>query len=213
MRTHRALRRNLAAGFSMLEVLIAALILTGGLLSLAWVAAQMSVTTPRGGWMTTAVILASEKLEDLNKYTQTDPNISFNGANTTAGSLDPTTTPTDNIGGQQVDYWDQVQISTGNGSMDETVSSRDPITGKQVYTTIEHKPDGTVQVLPPAAALPATTGDMIVFKRNWLIEKDPVVAGNPVVGIRRVTVLVTLQSQIGIKGTLPITFQTSMVRP
>ena len=43
------------------------------------------------------------------------------------------------------------------------------------------------------------------FKRRWIIEMD-----QPVTGVRRITVLVTLENQ---QVQPPVTFQMSMVRP
>jgi hypothetical protein len=59
----------------------------------------------------------------------------------------------------------------------------------------------------------------VTFKRNWVIEQDPVVNGVTITGVRRVTVLVTLMgtpishSIFYAPLAVPVTFQMSMVRP
>jgi hypothetical protein len=96
-----------------------------------------------------------------------------------------------------------VQLSSANGGISETSSGKDA-TGNTVYNTITHLPDGTV--LPSGSgALPPLAPDTLIFNRRWVIEKD-----QPVAGVRRVTVLVTLKNPV---LSQTVTFQNSMVRP
>src|SRR5437588_5115183 len=85
-------------GFTLIETMVAILVLTIGLFS---VAALMSSTLNMGAharYMSTAALLASEKLEDLSRLPNTD------------AALNPGT------------YNDTVQISTNNGNVAETTS-------------------------------------------------------------------------------------------
>jgi type IV pilus assembly protein PilV len=166
-------------GFALIEVMIAIVILAVGLLGLAALMAQLTGTTGQSRYMGTMVVLASEKLEDLNRIPVTvpaDPAI-FAADGGTAGSITADTGP---LGG--VVYFDQVQLSSENGTF----------------------------VAPSAANGKAAgaSSDMLIFKRRWVIEKDP--AGLPA-GVRRITVRVTLLD--GTQEARATTFQTSMVRP
>jgi prepilin-type N-terminal cleavage/methylation domain-containing protein len=195
-------------GFSLLEAVLAIVILTVGLLGAAALMAQMAGTTVQSRYMSTESLLASEKLDDLNRYLNSDQQIAVTKG-LTAGSLagDVTDNVTVNGNTETVKYFDDVQISSGSGNsagagaMEETVSGIDPVTGNQQWITTVHRADGTVTSVT-AANPPASATDTLVFKRRWMIEKDV-----PVVGAYRITVLITLQNTIQ-----PATFQSSMVR-
>ena len=62
-------------GFTLLEVLISLVILTVALMSMALLAAQMLNGTRGSQFMSTAASLASAKLEDLNRWSPTDPQV------------------------------------------------------------------------------------------------------------------------------------------
>jgi FlaG/FlaF family flagellin (archaellin) len=142
--------------------------------------------------MTQAATLATEKLEDLNRYPTSDGNVTVpNGVS--VGSL------TANVTG----YFDEVYFSPTAGALVETTTGLDS-NGNLQYTTMSYTPDGNMTGPNNASTPPASTGST-VFERRWIIEKD-----QPVVGIRRVTVLVNLLNQ-STAGT--VTFQMSMVRP
>jgi len=192
----------MAGGFSILETLVAIAILTFGLLALAGLVAQMSSATPRSGYMSTAVLLASEKLEDLTRYAATDPSVAVpNGKS--IGDVTHDAAP-QTIGSEVINYSDTVQMSAGEGFITETTSGLDS-NGNVVYFTVQHKPDGTITTLPATPNPPVPSGSTLVFDRRWLIEQDV-----PVVGVKRITVWVGLVSPA---GGPPITFQTSSVRP
>jgi protease II len=98
-----------------------------------------------------------------------------------------------------------VQISSGAGSIEEVTQGLNSA-GVATYTTITHKPDGTVlSVNTPSTTAPTQTSDMLLFSRRWTIEKD-----QPVNNVMRITVRVTL-----LNGTRNQTtsFQSSIVRP
>jgi type IV pilus assembly protein PilV len=87
-------------GFALIEVMIAILILGVGLLGLAALMAQLTGTTGNSRYMGTQVMLASEKLEDLNRLQTGD------AALAPGGSLTADT----------ANYSDQVQVSSDNGT-------------------------------------------------------------------------------------------------
>jgi prepilin-type N-terminal cleavage/methylation domain-containing protein len=192
--------REAAGGFTLVETMVAMAIMAIGLLGAAALMSQMSVSSNDSRYMSIEALLASEKLEDLNHWQPSDPNVTVT-AGATAGSLTADLTAT--VGTTPVDYFDTVQISSGNGAMIETTTATSPA-GVLTYTTTTHSPDGTVNVANSAVA-PATPPDMLLFKRRWVIEKD-----QPVPNVLRITVLVQL-----LNGTRAqtATFQTSMVRP
>jgi hypothetical protein len=150
--------------------------------------------------MSTEALLASEKLEDLNHWPVGDPAIAVTSG-TTAGSLTADLRQTVTVGAvtEQVDYYDQVLISAGNGTIIETVTSTD-VSGNTIYTTTTHSPNGQVTVTSSTSA--PSSADMLTFRRRWVIEKD-----TPVTGVRRMTVVVSLLNQPNAAQ-----FQASMVR-
>jgi Tfp pilus assembly protein PilV len=199
---HRKNRRS--GGFALIEAIIAIAILAVGLLGVAALLAQLGGNSTQSRYMSTEALLASEKLDDLNRLPFGDPAIAVPNGNT-AGSLTADVTDTVTVGAfpaQVVDYFDQVRVSAGNGNMVETVSGLD-VNGKTVFTTTAHAPDGSITVTTSSTA-PNPTPDMLVFARHWVIEQN--VAGLPA-GVRRFTVLVSLVNPV-----LPATFQSSMLR-
>src|ERR1700744_1045544 len=94
-------------GFALIEVMIAIVILAIGLLGLAALLAQLTGTTTQSRYMGAEVMLASEKLEDLNQRTATDPVLAAGGdlvANTPG-------------------YNDTVQLSSTNGIVNDQAIS------------------------------------------------------------------------------------------
>ena len=191
-------------GFAMIETVIAIAILAVGLLGIAALLAQLGGNSTQSRYMSTEALLASEKLDDLNRYPYGDPAIAVPNGNT-AGSLTADTTATVTVGAfppEVVDYFDTVRISAGNGNMVETVSGKDAL-GNPQFTTTTHAPDGSITVTTAATA-PGATADMLTFSRRWVIEQN--VAGLPA-GVRRFTVQVNLTNPV-----LPATLQASMLR-
>jgi prepilin-type N-terminal cleavage/methylation domain-containing protein len=211
----RLARNKSGRGFSLLEVMVAITVLTIGLISVAALATTMLATGKRSKYMALASTLASEKLEDLNRYPSDAPQVCVPTGNTTAGSLASgasetpvsVTCPTGTTG--SVPYGDDVDISFGQGNntcpneggcFAEQVSSVS--NGTTQYITTFHSPDGVINTTTPSTSPSSQT---MTFHRQWLIE-----ANTPVTGVRRITVLVNM-----VNNTVnpPVTFQMSTVRP
>ena len=183
----KAVKASRQRGFTLIETMVSILILTIGLVGTA---ALMSNSVNMGAharYVSTAALLASEKMEDLDRFPDNDPNLA------PGGSL------TADITG----YSDSVQISTANGNINEVTTANGTTT---LYT---QKPDGTV-VVTPAAGLPAVTPDMLTYDRRWQIVANPTVGVNTITGAVQITVLVTLTNQ-ALKPV--VTYQTSLVHP
>jgi prepilin-type N-terminal cleavage/methylation domain-containing protein len=227
METSQSLRRSktLARGFALIEVLVALCVLAIGLISLAALTAQMENGTERARFMGLAANLATEKLEDLNRWPSWDPNV-YAPSGGTSGSLTTDPAPasvTSNGVTETVSYFDDVVISNNGGSADtsgtgtcgsgntgavgETVSGLN--NGTTVYTTTYHCADGEVVSVQNNSATAADV-NAIEFHRRWTIESNPSINGTTVNNVRRVTVLVTLSN--GYMNP-PVSFQMSMVRP
>lgn len=99
-----------------------------------------------------------------------------------------------------VNYTDAVYLSAVNGTMTETYQTALPPSAS--YTTLTFSPNGQAPVISIGQTAPANAGE--TFDRRWVIEQD-----QPVAGIRRVTVLVTL---VDLTVQPPVTYQMSMVR-
>lgn len=198
--SHHNVRRQ--SGFTLLETLIAITVLSIGLLSMAALLARTSAMSVSSRYMSTQSLLASEKLDDLNRLSSSDPDI-FVPNGVSAGSLAANTSQNVTLNGTtyQVDYFDTVQISNGNGGVTETSTSTNAA-GATVYSTTVHSPNGQVTESVSTVA-PVISPDTLTLTRRWIIEQDV-----PIVGVRRITVVVTAQTQ---PPSNP--FQISMVRP
>ena len=205
-------KKSKARGFSLIEVMVAIAVLTIGLISVAALATTMLATGKRSKYMALASTLASEKLEDLSRYPNDQPEVCLPTGSTTVGSLttdvlQTTTCPTG--ASQSIAYDDDVSISFGNTSGDcpnqggcfaETITSVSG--GNTQYQTTYHSPDGRITTTAPTTTKSAQS---MTFHRRWLVEGD-----TPVAGTRRVTVVVNLVGNI---VNPPVTFQMSSVRP
>jgi prepilin-type N-terminal cleavage/methylation domain-containing protein len=230
-------------GFTLLEVLVSIAILAIGLMSAALLMSITFKDSVRSRYAAEAAQLASEKLEDLNRYPVAEnegvftpdfhievpagSTCSISGetcvgsiaaaltCGTTPGSCvaNPGASPntfTDSAGGNVVvDYSDSVYItatdsssgsSSPNGTLQETYQTQGGSSPQ--YTTLTFSPAGGIPVISNPASAPPS-GE--TFDRRWLIEQN-----EPVSGVRRITVLVTLMDQT-VQPT--VTFQMSMVRP
>jgi prepilin-type N-terminal cleavage/methylation domain-containing protein len=174
-------------GFTLIEMMVSIVVLTIGLVGTA---ALMSSSVNMGAharYQSTAALLASEKMEDLDRFPDGDQNLLPGGS----------------LGADVTGYSDSVQISTSSGNINETTTA-----GGVTYLYTQ-KPDGTV-VSTQGGALPAPTPDMLTFDRRWLITPNPVVGANTITGAVQITVLVTLTNQ-ALKPA--VTYQTSVVHP
>jgi len=189
------LNRRGSRGFSLVEVLVASVVLLIGVISVAGLIGSTLGGTSRSGYMNQAASLATEKLEDLNRYPNSAPQVTVIG--TSVGSLTSNTI----TGG--ISYFDEVYFSPSQGGVEETTARLDS-SGNTQYVTTTFTPGGQVSTSAPSTTPPAIAGET-AFERRWVIDQDV-----PVTGVRRVTVLVTLVNQ-----TIqpPVTFQMSMVRP
>jgi prepilin-type N-terminal cleavage/methylation domain-containing protein len=179
-------KRNPNSGFTILEVMVAILVLTIGLVGTAALMSTTVNSTARSHLMSTAALLASEKLEDLGRFDKNDTPVQA------GGSLAADTTG----------YFDQVQISVDNGQINETTTTNGTTTAYTQTPT-------SGMVVTPNAGLPAVTSDTLTFDRRWIITNN-----SPTTGVRTVTVLVTALTQAVVHGTQSqVTFQMSMVRP
>jgi hypothetical protein len=196
--------RNGTSGFTIAEVLVASFVLIVGLAAVAGVVGSTLGNTERSEYMTQAATLATEKLEDLNRFPSSDADIAVTNG-TSAGSLTSDSVQNVTVNGvtQPVNYYDEVYFSPTQGSLEETDSSLNA-QGATQYTTTTYSPNGQITSSAPSSTPPSTSGS-ISFDRRWIIE-----ANQPVTGVRRITVLVTLTNQ---QVQPPVTFQMSMVRP
>ncbi len=231
--------RNAGAekGFTLFEVMVAIVVLTIGLMSAAALMANIYKLSVRSRYMAMATQLASEELEDLNRWPATttfvDPHITVPAGSNTCGIAGETCigslTPypsgcTDGPCGygpinitvsgntSPVSYFDSVCLTAQNGQMTETYQN--PNSSSASYSTLTFFPSGIVPTVQTSSTQPLVG---MTFTRRWVIEQD-----KPVVGVRRITVLVTLDDRsVGLYSTLPsnelpppsVTFQMSMVRP
>jgi hypothetical protein len=190
-------------------VIIASFILMAGVLGAGLLITKMMLGSTASKDLSSAAVLLSEKLEDLNRWDVDDPHVCVPTGQTTIGSLttDITQTTTCAQGASaSISYYDDVysSLTEGNnvcadataGCFAETVSSI--VGGNAVYTTTVHSPNGILQSTssssPPGGA---------EFHRRWFIEQDA-----PTTGVRRVTVIITKAS-----ANPPISFQMTAVRP
>src|SRR5205807_7682595 len=184
-------KRRAQRGFTLLETLGAIAILSIGLLAMAGLMSQTTANSSRSRYMSEASILATQKLEELNRYPNSDPMVAITG--NSAGSL------TADTSASGINYFDDIQISAVGGTISETSSD-----SSGNYNTIVQQPDGTI-TSTSSAAVPALPAEALQFHRRWVIEKD-----TPIAGVRRITVFVQLLNP---PVTKPITFQISTVRP
>lgn len=183
-------------------------VLTVGLVALSSLAATTLNNTARSRYMGVAANLASEKLEDLNRYPTTDCNVAV-ASGSTYGSLttDSSQAVSCNSGTSTIDYYDDMDVTDSSGAISETTETGSG--SGLTYTTTRHTPDGLLNsngTMTTNSNSAATAGTNAVdFHRRWTIEMD-----QPLTGIRRITVLVTL-----VNGFMspPVSYQMTMVRP
>lgn len=164
-------------GFSMLEVVVALAVLVIGVSALAALAAAMLTHGSQSKYASLASTLASEKLEDLERWqgnvgdlasgiangaentTHTDPEICVPN-NVSAGGVTPgtdatPTTVTCNSATETVSYADNVSIDvTNSGDCPNPAdgcfaeSFSEVSGGTTTYYTTYHSPDGTIPGVP-----------------------------------------------------------------
>ena len=197
-------RQKISRGFTLIETMVALVVLCVGLVALGGLAAQTMNGTTRSRFLALSADLATEKLEDLSRWPTFDPNV-YAAAGTTVGSLTSDGSANVTSGGipsELVNYYDDVELSDANGAISETVSQ--VVSGTTSYKTTSHNPDGTITTTTSTSPTAANV-NAVGFHRRWAIEMD-----QPVSGLRRITVLVTLDNQY---MSPPVSFQMTMVRP
>jgi len=213
-----------ASGFTLVEVLVAMGILAIGLLGAAALISSLLASGGQARYMNMANVLASEKLDNLNKWPSTDQNVCDSTAcadstnspycnATSCGSLSGSATCT-----ASDPFCDQVTVSETSGANYETQTQvvTDPLTGTSTNqtTTIVHTSAGCVGT-PANCSVPTPSAGGTTFTRRWLISSDPTVISGAttktVTGARRVTVVVSLVNESSSQN--PVQFQMSMVRP
>jgi prepilin-type N-terminal cleavage/methylation domain-containing protein len=180
--------KALSRGFTLAEVCVSIAVLTIGLVAAAAMFGKVWGSTAYSEYMIEASTLVSEKLEDLNQFPNTDPNVAAGGslsANTTTGGIS---------------YYDEVYLSAATGAVTETqVISGTPY-------TITHQANGSIGTTNTSP----TTTSTIQFERRWVIESNPTVNGVTMTGMLRITALVTV---VNSSIQPPVHFQMSIVRP
>jgi type IV pilus modification protein PilV len=209
-------RNGNSRGFTIIEVLVASLVLAIGVLSAAALIGSVVGGTSRSEYMNQAATIASEKLEDLNRWpgkydlntgTDTgDPHVYVGNAGT-VGSLtsDVVQNVTANGSTEAVNYYDEVYFNPSQGALDEVDSGLSG-SGATQYTEISHPATGMITDPPPApTSTQPNVSQAIAFERRWTIELN-----QPVTGVRRITVQVTCMNGF---VQPPVVFQMSLVRP
>jgi prepilin-type N-terminal cleavage/methylation domain-containing protein len=197
-----------ARGFTLMEIMISIALLLVGVVAAATLFGNIWGATSHSQYMIQASTLASEKIEDLNRYPSGDPDVAVTSG-TTAGSLtaDTDASVTSNGVTETVDYFDEVFMDPSAGSIAETVATG--TSPSYTYTTTTHNPNGTITTAT-ATSLSTAQTNAIQFERRWRIELNPTIGGTVMTGMRRITVQVTT-----INGSIQPTvqFQMSLVRP
>jgi len=199
-------RKIAQRGFSLIEGVIAILVLTIGLVSMAMLISSTMSSTTESKYLSLASLLASEKLEDLDRWSSIDPHVAVT-AGSSAGDLTTDTGPisvTSNGVTEPVTYYDEVALGANQGTYSEVVSGL--VGGATNYVTTSFVPQGGLPQVTTSSTAPGSYS----FKRRWVIESNPTVNGTAITGLHRITVLV-LSEDPAVKP--PVKFQMSLVRP
>lgn len=166
LRKSRAIRKEGDDGFALIEVMFAIVILAVGLLGLAALLAQLSGSTTQSRYLGTEVMLASEKLEDLNQ-------LDYNAYKTTSlaagGSLVA----------NNANYSDQVQISSRSGMVSDptgpAAAANDMLTFQRRWVIESDTPSPRVQritvIVIPATGTPVERAE--TFQTSTVRPCDP----------------------------------------
>jgi len=217
----RPKKAEVEAGFTLLEVMVALMVLTVGLMSIALLMANVYKQTVRSRYASLASMMATEKMEDLLSYGQSDPRAHLAGGTLTTSISTATLSDTPvnaswNGGTVTVDYYDTVTLnnssSTTTPAMQETLEILTTTTPATVeYVTQSFYANGILQwdsatgppYYPSAPTTTAPSGE--TFLRTWQIQSN-----TPATNLTTITVLVAL-----IDSTMnpPVSTQISAVRP
>jgi len=131
-------------GFTLIETMVAILVMTIGLFSIAALMASTVNTGAHARYLNTAALLGTEKLEDLSRLPNTD------------NSMAPGT------------YNDSVQISAENGTVVETTSAGGQTT---LYT---QAPGGNITVTAGGAMPATTADTLTFNRTWTIVKDTPV---------------------------------------
>ena len=126
-------------GFALIEVMAAIFILAFGLMALAALLAQLSGSTTQSRYLGAEVMLASEKLEDLNQ---------LDYKTYKSGTATPLLAPGGSLTANNAGYFDQVQISSKSGmisDMGNVGAATDMITFQRRWVIESDTPVARVQ--------------------------------------------------------------------
>jgi type IV pilus modification protein PilV len=184
-------------GFTLMEVIVSIAVLSIGLLGVAALISNTMHSGTSARYMNMANVLASEKLDSLNKWPQGDANVQPGGS-LTGGSCSGN------------DYCDTITMTEESGADYE--SQTQIVNGTATTTTIVHTGSGCIDT-PANCGVPNPSGNGATFTRRWLITSPFAVTApgggtTTINGASRITVVVTSQNV-----QPPVTFQMSMVRP
>jgi len=173
-------------GFSLIEAVIAMVILTIGVVGVAATIGSAVKTTDNSKYSNIASTLATEKLEDLNRWPSNDSHVAGGGS----------------LGADTAGYFDDVSMAADGGAFTEVQSAADG-----TFTSTTFNPSNNP--IPLATSSATAPSVPVTFDRRWLIEQDPTMNGVVITGVRRITVWIRSVGAI----QPPITFQMSTVRP
>ena len=204
-------RPDTTAGLSLIEVMVALSILAIGLLGVAALIGSLIATGGKTRYTSTANVLASEKLDDLNKWPCNDGDGNVITCDDNLSSGGALTGPSTCAAGDT--HCDQVTVSEASGADYETQTQYDA-SGNPQTTTIVHTNGGCVDT-PANCGVAAPSAGGSTYTRRWLITADPTITAADgttatATGSRRITVVVTMNNT---PANAPVSFQLSMVRP
>jgi len=159
-------------GFSILELMIALLVLLFGFIAMMNLIAASIVVNRSSNRLTALTQLASDKLEELRSLDISDPRAQA------GGSL--TADETQNVGGQTVSYFDTVLMDQRSGSIVRTAGPDQNGTYDSVTRTIGGVTSETTSGSEPT---------QVSYRRRWLIESD-----QPIAAATRITVEVAVKT-------------------
>lgn len=152
LRKARLIRKEGNQGFALIEVMFAIAILAFGLLGLAALLAQLMGTTTQSRYLGAEVMLASEKLEDLNQ---------LDYASFKAGTAQPFLAPGGDLTTDATGYFDTVKISSRNGMINDLLATGsspvDMLTFKRRWVIETDTPNVRVERI--TVIIIPTTGD------------------------------------------------------
>ena len=189
-------------GFTMVEVFVAMFVLTVGLVSLSSLPLRLSVAR-RFAFLRLGCDPGVGKARGPEPLADGDPDVYVSSG--TAGSLssDVQNSVTAPLDTETINYYDNVYITDNTFFQRARLPKRFSACGAWEHTprslTTRRNPDGNRehQRRPPVT-------NVITFHRRWTIE-----ANQPVSGVERITVLVTLLNQYVQPG---VSYQMSFVR-